>query len=275
MKFSTIFTALLSVATTALAHNGTHTNEKRQLAAVYTSCSQPNTLALTFDDGPYDYIYDIANRINDAGGKATFFFNGNNWRCIYDKADAIRYVYSQGHQLASHTWSHSHLTQLSWDQIHDEMWRVEQALQRIAGVTPAFMRPPYGEYNDQVRQVAAARGQSLVNWDFDSGDSADPRPSDGQLRSNYGHLLWDIRPNNVLALNHEFNYDTVYNVMWQVVEWANQLGYRMVTVAECLGQQPYQNVGQPENVSIFVLDLFMGGTLIMSVFRSYHLSLSS
>ncbi|KAJ8090213.1 hypothetical protein PM082_018804 [Marasmius tenuissimus] len=248
MKFSTVFTALLSVATLALAHNGTHTsNEKRQLASVYTACTVPNTVALTFDDGPYDYIYDLANTIHDAGGKATFFFNGNNWRCIYNFADAIRYVHSQGHQLASHTWSHGNLNTMGRSQLHEEFGKMEQALQRITGVVPAFMRPPFGSYNNLVREVAAARGQKVVIWDFDSGDSASPRPSAGQLRSNYGHLLWDIRPNNVLTLNHEFNHDTVYDVMWQVVQWCNQRGYRMVTVAECLGEQPYQSIGSPQN----------------------------
>ncbi|KAL0066783.1 hypothetical protein AAF712_006180 [Marasmius tenuissimus] len=132
-------------------------------------------------------------------------------------------------------------------QLHEEFRKVEQALQRITGVVPAFMRPPFGSYNNLVREVAAARGQKVVIWDFDSGDSASPRPSAGQLRSNYGHLLWDIRPNNVLTLNHEFNHDTVYDVMWQVVQWCNQRGYRMVTVAECLGEQPYQSVGSPQN----------------------------
>lgn len=33
------------------------------------------------------------------------------------------------------------------------------ALERIIGVTPALMRPPYGSYNDVVRTVSAERGQ--------------------------------------------------------------------------------------------------------------------
>lgn len=40
------------------------------------------------------------------------------------------------------------------------MYRMEEAFSRILGIKPAFMRPPYGDYNDNVRQVAYARGQS-------------------------------------------------------------------------------------------------------------------
>jgi len=46
--------------------------------------------------------------------------------------------------------------------VHDEMWRVEQALERIVGKAPAFMRPPYGNYNDLVRQVSQQRGQACT-----------------------------------------------------------------------------------------------------------------
>ncbi len=42
---------------------------------------------MTFDDGPYLYEQQVANQMN--GGKATFFLNGNNYACIYDKAEAM------------------------------------------------------------------------------------------------------------------------------------------------------------------------------------------
>ncbi|CCO29969.1 hypothetical protein BN14_03993 [Rhizoctonia solani AG-1 IB] len=73
----------------------------------------------------------------------------------------VKYAHEKGHQIGSHTWGHKDLSTLSWDQVHDEMWRVEQALQRIIGVNPAFMRPPYGNYNDNVREAAGVRGQKL------------------------------------------------------------------------------------------------------------------
>jgi hypothetical protein len=37
------------------------------------------------------------------------------------------------------------LSKLTEDKIHSEMARVEEAFQRIIGVTPAFVRPPYGK----------------------------------------------------------------------------------------------------------------------------------
>ncbi|KZP17885.1 carbohydrate esterase family 4 protein [Athelia psychrophila] len=218
------------------------------LAQVITSCTVPGTAALTFDDGPYEYINYISNQLTAAGAKGTFFWNGNNYGCIYSETDVkrVKYAYSQGHQVASHTWSHSDLTTLTFDQIHDEMWRVEQALQRILGVTPAFMRPPYGNYNDLVRQVAKQRGQKVVVWDFDSGDSVGKTAA--QSDAAYDALA-KKHPSTVLALNHEVYKTTAYTVVPHAIKTLQKAGYKLVTVAECMGMQPYQSVGKPQTGS--------------------------
>jgi peptidoglycan/xylan/chitin deacetylase (PgdA/CDA1 family) len=102
--------------------------------------------------------------------------------------------------VASHTWSHKDLSKLSYDQIHNEMWLVEQALERLLGVKPGFMRPPYGSYNNLVRQVAYERGQKLVLWDFDSGDSTGSTAA--QSEKAYDNLIAK-HPSTILPLNHE------------------------------------------------------------------------
>jgi peptidoglycan/xylan/chitin deacetylase (PgdA/CDA1 family) len=150
-----------------------------------------------------------------------YIIDGNNYGCIYNEQNQknIRYLVNHGHQVASHTWEHSHLPTLSWDQcmyiissirfisnfvfsplVHDTMYKTEQAILRIAGVKPAFMRPPYGEINDQVVEVAKIRGQKVVIWDFDSGDSIGYTV--GQSEAEYDKVVRK-HPNTILTLNHE------------------------------------------------------------------------
>ncbi|KDR68549.1 hypothetical protein GALMADRAFT_1035028 [Galerina marginata CBS 339.88] len=221
------------------------TVQRRQaLARVVTSCVNPNTAALTIDDGPYVYLYDVSKALVAANATGTFFFNGNNYACIYDpdSIKRVQYAYSHGHQIGSHTWSHSDLTTLSWDNIHNEMWLVEQALQRIIGVTPAFMRPPYGNYNDLVRQASAIRGQVLALWDFDSGDSTGSTPA--QSEAAYTQLI-ARHPSNILALNHETEETTAHQVLPFAIQKLQAAGYRLVSLAECTGLPAYQSVGAP------------------------------
>ncbi|KAG8690969.1 Carbohydrate esterase 4 protein [Ceratobasidium sp. 423] len=231
------------VGTLAAPYNATLST--REAAQVITKCTKPNTVALTFDDGPWLYIEDISKALVEAGAKGTFFFNGYNYGCIYDSEnrERVKYVYDQGHQIASHTWAHQDLTTLTREQVNEEMFRVEQAFQRIAGVVPAFMRPPYGSYNDNVRDVAGARGQMIVNWDFDSGDSTG-------VPAAASKLLYDQivarHPSTILALNHETHETTAHEVVPYAIQKLQAAGYELVTVAECLDLQPYQSVGSPE-----------------------------
>jgi len=173
-----------------------------------------------------------------AGALGTFFMNGNNYECIYD-ADEIKrvqYAIQYGHQVASHTWSHPDLTTLSFDDIHNEMWLIEQALERIVGKAPAFMRPPYGNYNDLVRQVAYQRGQSLVLWDLDTQDSL------GASVATSEQIYADAvakNPKNLLPLNHEPYDTTAHQVLPYAIQLLQSKGYQLVTLAECLNMEPY------------------------------------
>ncbi|KAF8995027.1 hypothetical protein BDQ17DRAFT_1412305 [Cyathus striatus] len=241
MLASLLFVVSLAVAGLTAPANDI---DKRVRAEVFTRCTVPNTVALTFDDGPYNYLSDIVDLLDSNDAKGTFFFNGNNWGCIYSTslAPRVKYAYDHGHQVASHTWSHQNLTTLSWDQIHDEMWRVEQALQRITGATPAFMRPPYGSYNNLVLDASGARGQTVVNWDFDTQDSASASPA---TQKGLIDGLIGRHPNTILSLEHETYSSTAYDVLPYFIQKVKAAGYHMVTVAECLGSNPYQRVESP------------------------------
>lgn len=245
MKFS--FAAIFAAAAACLVSAApSHPIGQRAtpLAKVYSSCAKNNTVALTFDDGPWVYMYDISKALVAAGAKGTFFVNGNNYECIYnDNGKRVKYLYDKGHQLASHTWSHKDLTTLTWDQIHDEMWRVEEALVKITGAYPAFMRPPYGNYNDLVRQASYIRGQALALWDFDSGDSIGATWQ--QSEADYAALVAK-KPKNILPLNHETVETTAHKVVPYVIKLLQSKGYKLVTLAECLGVDAYQSVASPE-----------------------------
>ncbi|KAJ7218270.1 carbohydrate esterase family 4 protein [Mycena haematopus] len=214
------------------------------MATVYSSCKNKGDVALTFDDGPWKYLTTVSDTLVAAGAFGTFFFNGNNYACIYDpdSQQRVKYAYAAGHMIGSHTWAHKDLTTLSWDQIHDEMWRVEQALQRIIGVTPAFMRPPYGNYNDLVRQASFIRNQSLVIWDFEDGDSTGS--SVVQSEKDYTKTVGK-HPDSLLTLNHETYETTAYQVLPFAIAELKNAGYNMVSVATCLGLPPYHSVGAP------------------------------
>jgi len=216
-----------------------------KLATVYSSCVEPKMIALTFDDGPYIWNQVISDTLTNHSAKGTFFVNGNNWSCIYDQQNVanLQHAYAAGHQVASHTWSHPDLTTLNQTQINNELAEVELAIQRILGVVPAMMRPPYGNYNDLVQQVVASRNQSVILWDLDTGDSLGATVEASE--ETYADAI-SAGFTNLLPLNHETYNTTVYDVLPYALKALTPLGYKFVTVAECLGIQPYQSTGKAQ-----------------------------
>ncbi|KAJ6553551.1 carbohydrate esterase family 4 protein [Mycena vulgaris] len=242
---TTILLAAFAGITSALtisARDGT-------LANVYTSCIVPGQVALTFDDGPWKYIKSISDQLSAVGGNATFFVNGNNYACIYgdDQVAGLKYAFSKGHQIASHTWSHADLVTVDQATLDSEITKVDDALIRILGVQPAFLRPPYGSYNDIVRAAAAAHKKDLIIWDLDSGDSTGASPNASKIVYDKGK---SSPTGNILALNHETVGTTATDVLPYVLQLLGTgpggYGYTFVTVADCLGGlAPYTTVTTP------------------------------
>jgi len=122
------------------------------------------------------------------------------------------------------------------------MWRVEEALLKITGAYPAFMRPPFGSYNDLVVGASFNRNQSVALWDFDSGDSVGATVA--QQKKSYDQLIAE-HPSNVLSLEHEVYKSTVQQVLPYILPKLVAAGYKLVTIAECTGLSPYQWIGAP------------------------------
>jgi peptidoglycan/xylan/chitin deacetylase (PgdA/CDA1 family) len=113
------------------------------------NCKVPGTVAITYDDGPYIYTDKLLDLYAAYKAKATFFVTGINIGkgAIDNSATAwpavIRRMYNEGHQVASHTWSHQDLSAITSQQRKDQMVRNEMAIRNIIGKFPTYMRPPY------------------------------------------------------------------------------------------------------------------------------------
>lgn len=129
-------------------------------------------IALTFDDGP-DAVYTkkILAVLDRYRVKATFFLIGNQ---VERHSAAVREMAAAGHELGNHGYSHSRLTALSAEAVRREISRTQEAVKAAANVTPRWFRPPYGSYNDEVRQIAKEEGATTVLWTLNPDDWRNP-----------------------------------------------------------------------------------------------------
>lgn len=75
---STFLITLAAIAT-AVSAAPAPLEKRAAKAQIISTCTVPGTIALTFDDGPYEYTWALADALKAAGVTGTFFMNGENW----------------------------------------------------------------------------------------------------------------------------------------------------------------------------------------------------
>lgn len=206
---------------------------KRQTAGqVYTKCNRAGVLALAFDDGPYQYTQSLVNTLNTAGAKATFFFTGTLYGCIFNYQSAIQSAYSSGHQVASHTWTHpSNFGSMSAADVTSQMKKLEGAIVKIIGKKPTYMRPPNLATGGNVVSTMASLGYKIITDDVDAQDwNGYTVAQSEQQFTNAG-----AGGNGHIPLMHETYATTVQQLVPWLINWAKTNNLKLVTVADCLG----------------------------------------
>ncbi|CAG8632553.1 12487_t:CDS:2 [Funneliformis caledonium] len=149
---------------------------------------------------------------------------------------------------AVHTWSHTHLTQQSNEEIIAEIKWTEEAIKQAVGVTPKYMRPPYGDVDDRVRGILTQLGYKIVMWDRDTQDyltGEDKTFKAEWIEGNFTQWVKEPSTTGHISLEHDL-YEASAARATYVVPIVQGAGYNVKPVAVCINDpQPYV-----ENVSL-------------------------
>ncbi|KAK9768160.1 chitin deacetylase [Basidiobolus ranarum] len=162
--------------------------------------------------------------------------------------DVVKKAYDQGHQIASHTWSHPHLMSLSNDQIVAEVRATEDAIFNITGVRPSFIRPPYGEADDRVKGIFKAMGYHTLLWNMDTldWDISTKNESPSLILNSFETAIangTNLNPHGDLgfiSLQHDIYIDTVEQTP-NIAQLLAQNNFHFVLAYECVNLSPYQS----------------------------------
>ena len=158
-------------------------------------------VGITFDDGPGSNSNTLINLLKQNNlTPVTWFVQGNY---VAANTNLIQNLLSVG-EIQNHSYTHPHLTTMSYQQIYDELNRTTQAIQNAGAPRPTLFRPPYGETNSSVQQAAQALGMRVITWDVDSQDWNGASASAianaaNQLQNGQVILMHDASYNNTNA----------------------------------------------------------------------------
>jgi len=125
-------------------------------------------VALTFDDGPDDYWTPrVLDDLKELGVKATFFCVGQR---VQANPEVFLRMIKEGHVVGNHSWNHANLSKIPLEQARDQIIRTMDEMQRVGGVRPHLLRPPYGALSEPLIHEATRLGQIIILWNVDSLD---------------------------------------------------------------------------------------------------------
>lgn len=128
----------------------------------------PKEVVLTFDDGPMPGKTEkILATLDRFGVKATFLMVGQMAKAYPELA---RKVAARGHAIGSHTYRHSNLAALGFDQAMNEILSGENAVKASTGDDVGFFRFPYLSDTARLRAALARRGTVVLDAQIDSKD---------------------------------------------------------------------------------------------------------
>lgn len=192
-------------------------------------------IALSFDDGPSPQTTpELLAILAEKDVKATFFMLGQNAAAY---PDIVKQISEQGHEVASHSYSHPQLNTLDEETLANEVKETDKAIYQASGVLPRNLRPPYGAID---AKSAKTIGKPIIQWDIDSYDWESKNTQAVIQRVNQTSypggiiLMHDIHPSTVQAVG-------------QVIDNLRSQGYEFVTTTDILSgkEKPlYQYFGQ-------------------------------
>ena len=199
------------------------TGEWRNTADISWIDPSKSVVAFAFDDGPIDYgssaskILDVMENNNQ---HCTFFYWGE--KINNNNQSEIRRAHQIGCEVANHTYTHPYLTNMSQQQIEQEIGRTNAILKGITGQDAHIVRPPYLATNQTVLNAVNA---PLITCDVDSQDWNGA--SKDQIISN---VLNNVSDGSILLM-HE-NYDATAQAVEYLVPELMRRGYVIVSVSE-------------------------------------------
>ena len=176
-------------------------------------------IALTFDDGPSKYTRKIVDLLNEYDANATFFILGNKVT-IYE--DTLKYLIDSGNEIGNHSYNHKWLTQVSDDELINQINKTQDIIKNTLNYTPTLFRPTYGSVNKKMKEIIK---EDIILWDI---DTLDWKYKNASKITN--KVLPKIRDEKIILMHDTYEY--TYKALKQILPKLKEEGYQFVTVSE-------------------------------------------
>lgn len=127
----------------------------------------------------------------------------------------------EGHEVGNHTMRHYSLPELNYEKCENEILELDRLFYNKFGRHMRFLRPPKGEYNSQVLEIANSLNYKCIMWSFAYKDWL----TDEQKGADYAFLsVTENFHNGAVLLLHAVSKDNA-DALASIIQEASRQGY--------------------------------------------------
>ena len=234
-KIQTYAVSILTVAVLiAVANIGKisaiPTSATEKYLPIYNVQTEENKIAFTMNCAwNADDIDSILETLENNDVHITFFMVGD-WVDKYP--EAVKKINEAGHEIGSHSNTHSHVNKLSAEKNLEEINLSVAKIQKITGQKTNIYRAPYGEYNNTVIKTAEENGYYTIQWNLDTLD----------YKGLTGEQMWNRLKNKLengaIILSHNGTKHTA-DSLDMLIKNIKSKGYEIITVSQLIYKDNY------------------------------------
>lgn len=207
-------------------------NLERKLPIYCVQTEEPK-ISVSFDAAwGADDTDELLRILKENNVKATFFLCGY-W--VEKYPEEVKKIAEAGHDLGNHSATHPHMSQLTAEQITEELQKCHQNVKELTGIEMELFRPPFGEYDNEVIETATKNKYYTIQWDIDSLDWKE-QGTEAEINQvlNHKHL-----GNGSIVLFHN---DAKYTpqVLDTILKGIKEKGYEIVPISELIHRGEYE-----------------------------------
>lgn len=161
--------------------------------------------------------------------KATFFVVGD-WVDKYP--ESVKALFDAGHEIQNHSNTHPDLTNLSREQIAEQITSCNEKIKSVTGVSPTLIRPPYGAYNNTVIETVTSLGMYTIQWDVDSLDWKDL-----SAEQIYNRVTSKVKPGSIVLFHNAALHTP--EALPDIIETLQSDGYDFVKISDLIIKKDY------------------------------------
>lgn len=197
---------------------------------VYSVETQEKKISISFDCAwGTEYTDELLDVLERENVRATFFMV-EFWTEKYP--EYVKKIDEKGHEIGTHSATHSYMSKLSEEEIRQELTSSSQAIEEATGKKTQLFRPPYGDYDDLLIDTAKSMGLYSIQWDVDSLDWKDLSANDIAMR-----VINRVQNGSIILCHNNGLYTA--EALPIILDTLKNKGYEFVPVGELIYKENY------------------------------------